>query len=413
MFVFGTHWQTRHPTVSQQTCTCGHKHGPEHVTNVQHVWSLTFISQVTTNSIVMWETQHNNADWDCFKTPILQEILKIRNRLQMERCVFLAVTCLFWEAGCVRIRRQFHTVQRNLRLFLLMQVYEWTVFPALDLWDLVIDVLHSKSNQTHRNQLARETRCITKRPRCARVLRTRHQFLKKTTHYHKSILFPHFSSVSPFVHLWGQRGCNKEDCQKEKSYNETCFQDPQSCSWLVVRVSLDWTQDPNQICRHQKPTRRLSDQRELHTWWMESSSLSLCWTSAFSALQAARKRCRKGCRREMVKKELPPNQNRWWIWYRVAWQSLQQHQVRLHLQARWVSELTVMGWVWWCGENPSLPARGNPLHGTRTKFRTLKLARGNPLHGIRSSKLIWRHRKNTRLLPNQFHSWKEYTQDCE
>ena len=36
-----------------------------------------------------------------------------------------------------------------------MQVYGWTVFTALDLWDLVIDVLHSKSNQTHRNQLAR------------------------------------------------------------------------------------------------------------------------------------------------------------------------------------------------------------------------------------------------------------------
>ena len=30
--------------------------------------------------IVMWETLPNNADWDCFKTPILQEILKTQNR---------------------------------------------------------------------------------------------------------------------------------------------------------------------------------------------------------------------------------------------------------------------------------------------------------------------------------------------
>ena len=29
-----------------------------------------------TNNIVMWETLPNNADWDCFKTPILQEILR-------------------------------------------------------------------------------------------------------------------------------------------------------------------------------------------------------------------------------------------------------------------------------------------------------------------------------------------------
>ena len=29
---------------------------------------------MNTNSIVMWEILPNNADWDCFKTPMLQEI---------------------------------------------------------------------------------------------------------------------------------------------------------------------------------------------------------------------------------------------------------------------------------------------------------------------------------------------------
>ena len=29
----------------------------------------------------MWETLPNNADWDCFKTPILREILRIQNPL--------------------------------------------------------------------------------------------------------------------------------------------------------------------------------------------------------------------------------------------------------------------------------------------------------------------------------------------
>ena len=41
-----------------------------------------------TNSIVMWETLPNNADWDCFKTPILQEILRSQNLHQVEHCVF-------------------------------------------------------------------------------------------------------------------------------------------------------------------------------------------------------------------------------------------------------------------------------------------------------------------------------------
>ena len=36
----------------------------------------------------MWETLPNNADWDCFKTPILQEILRIQNPLLEEHCAF-------------------------------------------------------------------------------------------------------------------------------------------------------------------------------------------------------------------------------------------------------------------------------------------------------------------------------------
>ena len=34
----------------------------------------------------MWVTLQNNADWDCFKTPILQEILRTQNLFFEERC---------------------------------------------------------------------------------------------------------------------------------------------------------------------------------------------------------------------------------------------------------------------------------------------------------------------------------------
>ena len=36
--------------------------------------------------VVMWVTLQNNAHWDCFKTPILQEILRIQNLHQVEHC---------------------------------------------------------------------------------------------------------------------------------------------------------------------------------------------------------------------------------------------------------------------------------------------------------------------------------------
>ena len=41
------------------------------------------------SNIVMWEIQLNNVVWDCFKTLILQEILKILNRPQAEHCAHL------------------------------------------------------------------------------------------------------------------------------------------------------------------------------------------------------------------------------------------------------------------------------------------------------------------------------------
>ena len=71
------------------------QNGPELVTNVQRVWSLTFIAEVNTNNIVMWETLHNNVDWDYFKFLILHEILKIRNPLHVEHCAYLEVTVMF------------------------------------------------------------------------------------------------------------------------------------------------------------------------------------------------------------------------------------------------------------------------------------------------------------------------------
>ena len=46
------------------------------MTNAWRVRSRTFIIQVNSGNIVPWETQHKNADLDCFKTLILQETLK-------------------------------------------------------------------------------------------------------------------------------------------------------------------------------------------------------------------------------------------------------------------------------------------------------------------------------------------------
>ena len=66
-----------------------------------------------THNIVMWETLQNNADWDSFKTPILQEILRIQHQHQVEHCAFSEAIRLFQSVGCVRNKFQFRTVQQN------------------------------------------------------------------------------------------------------------------------------------------------------------------------------------------------------------------------------------------------------------------------------------------------------------
>ena len=37
--------------------------------------------------MLMWDTQHNNAGWDCFKTPILRETVIIQSQRQEGSCV--------------------------------------------------------------------------------------------------------------------------------------------------------------------------------------------------------------------------------------------------------------------------------------------------------------------------------------
>ena len=44
-----------------------------------------------------------------------------------------------------------------------------------------------------------------------------------------------FSKEGFVVHLWRQRSSDQDDRKGQKPYNETCFQNPQSCAWLVIR----------------------------------------------------------------------------------------------------------------------------------------------------------------------------------
>ena len=95
-----TNWKTWCSMVREQICTIHHKNGPKLVTNAWIDWFHMFITHVNTNTIVMWVILQNNADWDCFNTQTLQEILKIQNLHQVEHCAFLEAIRLHQSVGC-------------------------------------------------------------------------------------------------------------------------------------------------------------------------------------------------------------------------------------------------------------------------------------------------------------------------
>ena len=61
------------------------------------------------------------------------------------------------------------------------------------------------------------------------------------------------------VHLWRQRSSDQDDNLRTKSDDETYFQNPQSCSWLVVWQNQLGPPNLNQICWHRTSTCRHSD----------------------------------------------------------------------------------------------------------------------------------------------------------
>ena len=247
----------------------------------------------------MWETLQNNADWDCFKTLILQEILRTRNLSQVEHCVFLEATRSFQSAECARNRLQFRTAQQNQKSFPWMQVLGWTVDPRLTcgIWSLLFFTeIRTKVNKKQGDLSTYPTR--KKIPGKIDDLNNVDFVSSNANSSRKEAVL--------YIRQWSS---DQDDHEGKKPYNETCLQNPQSCFWLVVWQNQFGSQDPNQIHRHQEPTRRPYWQREI-SHVTSGTIFCDCSTLAISAPSTASKRCRK---EHKVKKESQQNQSRWWF----------------------------------------------------------------------------------------------------
>ena len=92
----------------------------------------------------MWETLQNNAEWDCFKTPILHEILWIQNLHQVEHCALFEVIRLFQS---IKKKTSVSRSSTESEIISLDAGLRLDGIPALDLWDLIVTVLHGNTHQ--------------------------------------------------------------------------------------------------------------------------------------------------------------------------------------------------------------------------------------------------------------------------
>ena len=88
----------------------------------------------------MWEILLSNADWDCFRTLTLREILKIQNPHLEEHCAFFGShTFVPTSWMCKKQTAVSHSSTESEIIFLDTGL-RLDGLPALELWDLIVSV---------------------------------------------------------------------------------------------------------------------------------------------------------------------------------------------------------------------------------------------------------------------------------
>ena len=154
-----TNRKTRHSVVGQQTCKRSHKMdsgmrqtmGKIDVIHSSHKWIPTTLSC----------GQHCSAlsSGFIFKTQTLPATLKTRNQLLRESCVYSEAEHHQLDVQETNVStKQFYRIWNP---FLWILDCAWMGFFALDLWDMVIEVLRATDNTARHGKLAQGDLCGT------------------------------------------------------------------------------------------------------------------------------------------------------------------------------------------------------------------------------------------------------------
>ena len=185
--------------------------------------------------------------------------------------------------------------------------------PALNLWDLVVVVLHSPSpfipnpgrDPEQCDYSVRHTSKYERNWNCPRLVWERLVTSLRTQNFLTTVSLLYISDDNEAVIKMIIKG--RGPAMRHVSRTQRVALD-----WLLDGINLDQTVQ-GKICGHPKPVRKLPDQRDIHSWRMESSSpifltqwtllLSLATISAFeltSAQPCQCDRCRVKRREKMT-----------------------------------------------------------------------------------------------------------------
>ena len=95
------------------------------------------------DNIVIWVILPNNADWDCFKTPILRQILRIRNPLLEEHCAFFGSHTFVPSSWMCKKQTAVSHSSTESEIISLDTGLRLDGLLALELWDLIVSVFGS------------------------------------------------------------------------------------------------------------------------------------------------------------------------------------------------------------------------------------------------------------------------------
>ena len=215
---------------------------------------------MNTNSIVMWVILQNNAGWDCFKTPILQEILRTQNPLLEEHYTFGGHTFVPISWMCKKQTSVSHSSKES-EIISLDAGLRLDGIPALVLWDLIVLVLGNTTQNHDRKVQPVVGRDTSHEP--SQQSRGMFNVLHNVDRVPSNVQFSHQEAL---LYVFEDNGAVIKMIINGRSptMRHVSITHRAALDWLFDRINLD-PKNPNQVHRHQKPTCRHANQGKIHT----------------------------------------------------------------------------------------------------------------------------------------------------